>query len=245
MQAMSNWARQHTIKARLLLCILHTCLVMAAMQLCRLLAFRHVAVSFTATLFICIVGFGLVLATRYFKNSIHSHIAQFRLQKFRFLLTGFCCIVLIIGFYSSGTFLRFHLYSSLNGAFTEKTAKTAKPAFESYDDKKMFYEDLKTYYKTLSKKELRKELRHELKNLAKSPGDGANTAYIVLIILGMLLALGAVTSIACSLACAGSDALAVLVGVGGTIGVIWLAVYLIKSLNKKKEPIRERPAPAG
>lgn len=148
-------------------------------------------------------------------------------------------MLLITGFYSSGVFLRFHLYSNLNGAFTEKTAKAARPAYESYDNKKLFYEDLKTYYKSLSKKELRKELRHELKNLTKKQSNGGDIALIVLIILGMLLALMAIVSLACSLACAGSDALAVIVGVGGTVGIIWLAAYLIKRIRRKRKEERQ------
>lgn len=242
MQAMSNWARQQVIAARLLLCVLHTSLVVAAMQLCQLLAARHITISFKATLFICLAGFGLVLVAGYFKNSIHSRVAQFHLQKFRFLLAGFCCMVFITGFYSSGAFLQCHLYSNLNGAFTENTAKTARPSYGNYDNKKLFYEDLKTYYKSLSKKELRKELRHELKNLAKKRSDGGDTALIVLIIVGMLLALYLVAALACSLSCSGSDALAVIVGLGGAVGVIWLAVYLIKrTLRKKKEEIPVTP----
>lgn len=239
MQAVSNWARQHSTKARLLLGVLHTCLVVLAMLLCQLPAARHITIPFKATLIICVAGCSLVVVAGYFRNKINSRIGLFRLRKLRYLLTGICCMVFIIGFYSSGAFLRFHLYSSLNGAFTEKTAKTARPSYKSYDTKKLLYEDLKTYYKTLSKKELRKELRHELKNLAKKRSDGGDTVAIIAIILGMLLALYLVAGLACSLSCNGSDALAVIVGVGGTVGVIWLAVYLIKkTLRKKKE---ERP----
>lgn len=242
MQAISNWARQHTTAARLLLCILHTWLVVSAMLLCPLLAACHITVSFKGTLFVCVAGFSIVLATGYFRKGIHKRMATFRLQKLRFLLTGICCTILITGFYSSGLFLKFHTYTSLHGAL-EKTAKSARPSYESYDDKKLFYEDLKTYYTSLSKKELRKELRHELKNLAKKRSEGGDAALIALIVIGMLFALMAVAALSCTLACDGHGALAVLVGVGGAVGITWLAMCLVRSIKKKRHPLQEKPPP--
>lgn len=235
MRKVSDWAGQHIIAARLLLTILHIFLVVLVMLLCPLLAARNITVSFKSALLVCTAGFSIVLATGYIKKSISNRVKRFRLQKMRFMLTGICCLVLITGFFSSGVFLKINLYSNLNGAFTEKAAKMERPTYESYSDKKLFYEDLKKYYTSFSKKELRKELRHQLRDLVKGQGNTQTTSYIVGILLAMLFALFFVAIVSCNISCNGSEVLGTIIFIVGVVGAIGLAAYLIiRRLRKKK-----------
>jgi len=96
-------------------------------------------------------------------------------------------------------------------------------------------------------KERKKLLKEQVKAIKRStePSKGAKIALIILSILGAVLLIYGVAALACSLSCGGSDALAIIVAIGGTALVVWLTFVVIKSITgKKKEPGKE-PAPAS
>lgn len=98
-------------------------------------------------------------------------------------------------------------------------------------------------------KERKKLLKEQVRAIKNASGisNGAKTA---LIILSVLVALGLiilVAALACSLSCNGSEAAAVIVGVGGTGLVIFLLIVVIRSILGKKrnknKPVETRPSP--
>jgi hypothetical protein len=101
------------------------------------------------------------------------------------------------------------------------------------------------------KRILKKEFRHQLKVYvaAKIKGDSSGADQALLILLAIIAACGLlylVAALACSLSCSGSDAAAVLVALVGTVGVIWLLIYVIKQIThakkKDKHDIKDSPA---
>ena len=60
-----------------------------------------------------------------------------------------------------------------------------------------------------------------------------------------LLLVGLIVSLACSISCGGSGALAVIVAVGETALEIWLLIKEIKNINRKKIKEPEKVLPAG
>jgi len=71
---------------------------------------------------------------------------------------------------------------------------------------------------------------------AKLKGDKTTGEEIALIILTCIAAVGLlylVAALACTLSCNGSDAAAIIVAVLGTVAVIWGAVAVIRSINRK------------
>lgn len=95
--------------------------------------------------------------------------------------------------------------------------------------------------KSLTPKEkrlLRKQLRTNigLYVTAKFQGDddaAARTGFIILTIIGALGLLFLVSALACNISCGGAEGLAVLVGLLGFIGVIWLTIVVIRSIKRK------------
>lgn len=89
--------------------------------------------------------------------------------------------------------------------------------------------------KKLQRWERRKLLKAQVRAIKADPtiSKGERTALIILSVILALIAIMGVASLACNLSCSGSDAAALVVGVGGTALVIFLLVKVIRSINRK------------
>jgi hypothetical protein len=92
-------------------------------------------------------------------------------------------------------------------------------------------------------KERKKLLKHQIREIKKA-NDPSKGEKVLLVILSILVALGLlylVAALSCSIACSGSEAIALLVAIGGTAGVILLLIFVIRAIygkrRKKKEPV--------
>lgn len=102
----------------------------------------------------------------------------------------------------------------------------------------------------LSWKERKKLLKTQVHEIRKADGISKNNKGLliflsVIVALGLLVLLGAA---ACSLSCNGSDAAAAIVGIGGTIVLVWLLILVIRKINgksKKKKIDKDSPTPSG
>ena len=85
-------------------------------------------------------------------------------------------------------------------------------------------------------KKEKKLLKAQIKGIreADDMDEGERVALIILSVVLAMLALFGIFVLACNLSCAGSEAAALIVGIGGTALVIWLLVITIRSINRKK-----------
>lgn len=103
--------------------------------------------------------------------------------------------------------------------------------------------------KILKWKEKKKLLKEQVRGIKKAK-DVSEGGKVGLIILSVVVALGLVYllgALSCSLSCNGSDAAALLVGVGGLALIIFLLVITIKAINhknKKQKKNKEALLPA-
>ena len=101
-------------------------------------------------------------------------------------------------------------------------------------------------FRSLKWKKKNRLLKNQVRAIKKSD-ELLKGAQIVLIILSVIVALGLlglVAALACNLSCGGSDAIAILAGLGGTALVTFLLIITIKAIlgKKKKKPIvQEEP----
>ena len=100
------------------------------------------------------------------------------------------------------------------------------------------------FFKWKERKKLLKEQVRAIKN-SKDPSNGGKAVLIILSVLVALLLIGLIASLACRIACGGSDALAVIVVLGGTALVIWLLIRVIRNINRKKIKEPEKAPSAG
>jgi hypothetical protein len=81
----------------------------------------------------------------------------------------------------------------------------------------------------------KKTLKQNIKSYIKSYKQKSNGSKTLLIILSVLFAVGllyALAALSCSIACSGSGALAILVAVAGTFGIVFGLIKLIERINK-------------
>jgi hypothetical protein len=136
------------------------------------------------------------------------------------------------------------LFSGYQFAHAVKVTKTPLPADsigKSYKSINDFVASLKDKNGNLLKwKERKKLLKTQLKEIRKADdmSKGGKTALIILSVLVAIGLLALVASAACSLSCNGSDAAAVLLGIGGTALVIWLLIFVIRRINGKAKKKR-------
>ena len=101
--------------------------------------------------------------------------------------------------------------------------------------------------KMLKWKERKKMLKEQVKEIKKA-NNLSNGEKALLVILSVLVAAGLlylVAALSCSLSCSGSDAAAVLVGLGGIALVIFLLIIAFRAIygrKKKKEKVAEPSA---
>lgn len=235
MNSIANWAKQHIAAARLLIATLHILVFFSAVYLSQLLASGGTYFSFNKAILVATLGFFTIATIGWQRRKTTNLTNRKKLKQLRFFLMGICCTLLITGFFSSRASLKYPVTDNVLAAFTS-TEKKEKPDYNTYSDKQAFYKDLNAYYTTLSKKELRKEFRHQLKEFTHSSSSPVGrVAIALLIILLVSAALSLIAGLSCSLACNGQGALALLVLIGGTAGVILLTVLLVKAIKKQEK----------
>ncbi len=104
--------------------------------------------------------------------------------------------------------------------------------------------------KLLKWKERKKMLKEQIRAIKndKEPSPGGKTGLIILSVIVALGLIGLVGSLACTISCGGSEALAIVVLIGGTALVVALLVYVIRRImGKSKKQIKnpETGPPGG
>lgn len=94
----------------------------------------------------------------------------------------------------------------------------------------------------LSQREKLKLIKKQMKTIKhdKDTSEGNKT---LLIILSVLIALGllyGLAALSCSISCGGSEALAIIVAVGGTFLIIFLLIRIIKRITNRRQNRRKR-----
>ncbi len=213
MKSISFWAKQHYIAARWLITFIHILLFIAAVYVGVVLE----QMNFALPALVCYIALAIfcmaALLHLLFKNGEKSYYLQ-RSCYFVIAATTFVCTCFLYN--STQRVASFNNYNQIHGIYKESKSKTPT--------------------NTVSKKQLRKELkqlRHELRKL-KNNDDSEKVIGIILVIVGAFVLLSLLAALCCSLSCSGAEAVAVLVGLLGLVGIIWLSVWAIKKITKKK-----------
>lgn len=141
----------------------------------------------------------------------------------------------------------FQGYPSLNAAIVINPSLPKDSITKGYKSISAFSASMKDKDgNQLKWKERKKLLKEQVRGIKKS-NDLSKGQKTFLIILSVIVALGLlflVASLACSLSCNGSDALAVIVGLGGTALIVFLFVLVMRSIQgKKKKKSSSQPQP--
>lgn len=138
----------------------------------------------------------------------------------------------------------FQFYPTLNATVVNGSSLPTDSLRKEYKSIKEFTASMKDENgNNLKWKEKKSLLKEQIKGIKKA-NDLSNGEKTLLAILSVLVALGLIsliTVLACNLSCSGSDAAAVLVGVGGTALIVYLLVITIRSIYGKRKKQKRTP----
>jgi hypothetical protein len=190
-----------------------------------------------------------LLNTLTFWSGVGLYVADFNLPNY--FITS-VCVVLILGTalypqrggYYHRKFFDGVLYLSVafiwlglgyqNACESANYEFSTNPTFQLVSSISKAYPEVKSEKKSLKKQwfqQIRKNLK-TIKHYIKHTTTGKKTGLIILTIFAALLLTFLLIAISCSIACGGSDALAVLVFVGGFGLIVWGMVSIIKYVKR-------------
>jgi hypothetical protein len=245
MTKLSLWAKYHPSKARIVIVLLHLLLNMLAVYTGIALLQPGLTLAAPLVYLAILLFFTTVLlypgAKQTNKHFTKRHLYLIR-KSFDVILAA--CSFLLVCF-TANEYLN-------NNVFI--TAFTAGASVNTKDDKKQHAAEIlaslthrnKNTLTRSEKRILKNEFRRQLKvyikaKLMKDDEEGSKALLIILAIIGAIgltLLLGA---LACSIACNGSEAIAVLVGILGLTAIVFLLIVVIKKIKEHKKEEKATP----
>jgi len=234
MRTISAWAHRHNSQARFIIIISWILLTFLGMyigstlkELETILPMQVFSISVILFL-VSFVVYPLGVRGRMKKNS------YFFRKSCDFVVGASSFIMVVCAANQPSIFL--DSYQSIYAALHSRSVVPKDSARRTYQTINEFSASMKDKEgKMLKWKERKKLLKAQVKGIRKSSDTtkGEKTALIILSAIVALGLLALVASAACSLSCNGSDAAAILVGVGGTALVIWLLIVVIRKIRQK------------
>jgi hypothetical protein len=245
MKKISLWATRHKWQARIL--------IVVSFLLLNILGF-YTGMRLSDTGVSLPVGFILANGLLYigvfilypFRNK-RKTISYFRQKGYDLVLAS--STFLMIVFLGNHPDQLFRYSPTLNAALSKSnTSLPGDSLTSSYKSLNEFTASMKNENGKLLKWKERKKLLKAQINAIKNSSEPSSGGKVALIILSVLVAAGllyGVAALACSLSCGGSDAAAVVVGIGGAALVIFLLILAIKAILGKKKKGKITPSPAN
>jgi len=242
---LSFWAKSHKRTTRLLIIAAFLLLNITGMIIGLLLTdlnilFHPVTFYIFVILFFAALGLYPDKAT---KGTLFSNRAFYIRQKTCDLVLAGSAFLMIVCISNSKMIFETN-YTPVNAATRTTSAIIKDSTLRPYKSVAAFSASMKDENgKLLKWKERKKLLKEQLKGI-KSAQDMSNGGKAALIVLCSLVALGLLMLVlawSCDLSCSGSDGAAILVGVGGTVAIVFLlilATRLIYGRKKKRKNIK-------
>jgi uncharacterized membrane-anchored protein len=243
MKHLSRWARNNKWKARLIMTIAWFLLTALAIIIGTTLTGLSIELPSTYLLISVAVFFAAIF---YYplrsQKSFYSTDVFYIKQKSCDLVLAVCSFCLIL-YAANKPGTLFQHYGNLYAATVIEPSVLKDSTSKSYKSIKDFSASMKNEDgKMLKWKERKKLLKQQVKAIKKSP-DMSNGEKTLLTIISVLLALGLlylVAALACNLSCNGSEAAAVIVGIGGAGLVVFLLILAIRGIYGKKKKRKQQ-----
>lgn len=237
MKKISYWARNNKKNARFIIIASFILLSGLGIATGTLLNELGVIISANAMLaLICVYLTGLVayptMAQKMKKRNPALHYIKQKTCDLFLAASSFCMVV-----YFSNQPL-FQHYTSLNASVSNNVPLPKDSSLKAYKSISAFAGSLKDANgKSLGWKEKKKLLKEQVRGIkkAKDMSDGEKTGLIILSVIVALGLLYLVASLSCNLSCAGSEGAALLVGIGGTVLIIFLLIITIRAIDGKSK----------
>lgn len=236
MKQISYWAKQHVWQTRLLIILIYILLNVIGIFTGKLLKEVNIIlpqVYFTAFI-ICTIALGIWYPDKNAKKRLSSSALYVRRKLFDFSLGAVTFLMII---YSGNNWE--HLFIKSQSANATNIFNTSKDsAIYNIPVIKNFIASIKAMdVSKLTQREKLRIIKKQIKTI-KSDKETSKSDKTLLIILSILVALALLIGLAalsCSIGCAGSEALAIIVALGGTFLIIFFLVRIIKNISNPRE----------
>ena len=239
MRKISYWAKAHKWPSRIIIVI--SFILLNILGIITGILFGQLDINISIEfLLVCFMIFLVAMATYPLKKGkrrkLNPHVSYIRQKICDFILaaTTFCMLIYV----GNHPDRLFQFYPSLNATVSNRSSLPKDSLSKGYKSIKEFTALMKDENgNDLKWKEKKKLLKEQIKGIKKSNdlSDGEKTLLVILSVLVALGLIALITALACNLSCSGSDAAAVLVGVGGTALIIYLLVITIRSIHGKRK----------
>ena len=246
MKKISFWARDHKWLARLSIVIIYLLLNIIGITTGILL--HDLKIIFSTTLLPCFIGIfltGFILYPSKVEKGKRLSPKEFYVkQKTCDFILGFSTFCLLI--YIGNRPDKFFLISSIANASSVSSPASVNDSLKTYKTISSFSSSIKDKNgKLLKWKERKKLLKEQIREIKKSKGlsEGAKIALTVLSVAIALGLLYVAAALSCELSCSGSDAAALLVGIGGITLVIFFLVIAMRAIYHNGRKPHPNPQP--
>lgn len=245
MRKISFWAKNHLLQSRLLIIGIHISLFAIGLFTGKLL--NEVNVILPHAYFISCIIITLGLWVWYpSKTTTGVHASYIRRKLFDVSLGAVTFLMILY----LGNNREYFFTASQSALATRIVPRSGDTAIGNNPLIKKFIESINGKdLSQLSRREKIKLIKKQLKQVENDEGS-TKTEKTLLIILSILIALAllfGLGALSCSIACAGSGALAIIVAAGGTFLIIFFLIKIIKRISNpppKKETIENKTASA-
>lgn len=235
MKTISYWAKRHVWQSRSIIILIYISLNFIGIFVGKLLHAIHVTLPFTffISCILCTILLWIFYPSANNKKQIVSPRKSYCKRKVFDFSLGAVTFLMII--YTGNNWNNINISNEVTYAsniidITKDSALHNNPHIKNF----ISIINSKDVSK-LSKHEKLRLLKNQIKEIKHDKGTSSTekTLLIILSILVALLLLGLLAGLACNLSCSGSEALAAVVGIGGTVLIIFLLVLFIKRITKK------------
>lgn len=238
MKKISCWAKHHQWAARFIIIVSFVLLNIAAVATGTLLNDLNITIPAAALVLSVLFYFAGIIfyPLKAERKKITANLFYKKQKTCDFILAASAFLMLIC--ISNNGFRSLQYFPALQAATATKPVLPGDSTVKKYKSMEAFAASLKNETgKSLKWKEKKRLLKEQVRAVKKSD-ELSQGAKIILIILSVIVALGLlglVAALACNLSCGGSDAIAILVGLGGTVLVTFLLIITIKAILGKKK----------
>ena len=231
MKSISFWAKKHIWQSRLLIVVIYILLNVIGLFVGKLLNDSNV--NLPGLYFMLCVIFIVILSIGYSSTNVRASrvfTRYFRRKFFDFTLGLITFLMIIYG------------GNNYKNLFVNNEAVNAFSIHRFSKDSAIYYNTLIQNFiasiknmdvSKLSLKEKKRIIKQQIKTIKhdKDISEGNKTLLIILSVLIALALLYGLAALSCSLSCSGSEALALIVAIGGTFLIIFFLVRIIKRIT--------------
>ena len=231
MKSISFWAKKHIWQSRLLIVVIYILLNVIGLFVGKLLNDSNV--NLPGLYFMLCVIFIVILSIGYSSTNVRASrvfTRYFRRKFFDFALGLITFLMIIYG------------GNNYKNLFVNNEAVNAFSIHRLSKDSAIYYNPLIQNFiasiknmdvSKLSLKEKKRIIKQQIKTIKhdKDISEGNKTLLIILSVLIALVLLYGLAALSCSLSCSGSEALALIVAIGGTFLIIFFLVRIIKRIT--------------